>query len=80
MMKFFGVERPDPFRPQLQALVDVAPSTVRSQASDLLNRYDNLARASDSLCSNPFGARLWLASVDELLAKGQHVLSAAPDE
>ena len=73
-MKFFGNERPDPVRPLLQAVVEVAPSAARGQAVGLLNRYDMLTHTSESLCSNPFGALLWWSTVDELLAEGQDIL------
>lgn len=74
LMKFFGNEMPDPVRPLLQGVVEVAPGAARGQAVALLNRYDMLKHTSESLCSNPFGALLWWSTVDELLAEGQDIL------
>jgi hypothetical protein len=72
-VNFSGVERPDPIRPLFLALVEAVSGAARSQATDLLKRYDVLMRASESWRSSGPGALRWLAAVDELLADGEHI-------
>lgn len=75
-MKAFDSEWSDPFRPLLQRVVEVTSGVARNQATDLLNRYDTLAPASESLRSSaPAWLLLWAATGDEYLAEAQRILA-----